>query len=99
MGWFAEAFGPWYGVVYPHRDDAEARRLASTLAAWRDLAGRRHLDVGAGAARHLDALAELGVRSVGLDYSEHLLAEARRRAAPGAPWRLVRGDMRHLPFG
>ncbi|MFW6083858.1 MAG: class I SAM-dependent methyltransferase, partial [Gemmatimonadota bacterium] len=53
------------------------------------------LDLACGAGRHLRELASAGVSAVGLDLSRVLLAEARA-ADPAA--RLVRGDMRRLPF-
>lgn len=99
MSWVVEAFGPWYPVVYPHRDQAEADGWIAALddvLGWR---GRRVLDVGCGAGRHLAPLARCGARPAGLDYSPTLLdlaAAARRKA--GARWPLVRGDMRALPF-
>lgn len=100
MAWYTEAFGSWYGVVYPHRNRAEAARLAATLNDLHPLAGVRLLDVGCGPGRHLSALAGLGARPHGLDLSPELLAEARRvRAEDAGAWPLVRGDMRSLPFG
>lgn len=99
MAWYTEAFGSWYGVVYPHRDRTEAVRLAQTLSRLHPLAGVDLLDVGCGPGRHLSALAERGAHPHGLDLSPELLAEARRvRAEESGSWPLVRGDMRHLPF-
>jgi SAM-dependent methyltransferase len=99
LSWVADAFGRWYPLVYPHRDDAEAARLVAALdveLAWR---GRRVLDVGCGAGRHLVPLARSGARVVGVDLSATLLREATRaRQAAGGGWNLVRGDMRALPF-
>jgi SAM-dependent methyltransferase len=54
------------------------------------------LDLACGAGRHLRPLAEKGLKSVGLDLSSELLRRASAEA--GGPWRLVRGDMRRLPF-
>lgn len=98
MSWFVEAFGPWYPIVYPHRDGAEAERLVRALEGVVTLDGVRLLDVGCGAGRHLARFAAAGSRPVGLDLSPTLLVEARaaRREARGA-WPLVRGDMRRLP--
>jgi SAM-dependent methyltransferase len=93
MSWVVEAFGPWYPLVYPHRDDAEAARLIGTVAEHVELAGRTVLDVGCGTGRHLARIRALGGNPVGLDLSRALLAEA---ASLGVP--LVRADMRALPF-
>lgn len=99
MSWVVEAFGRWYPVVYPHRDRAEADRWIAALDPVLEWNGRRVLDVGCGAGRHLAALARHGARAVGLDYSATLLAEARDlRRTEGGRWPLVRGDMRALPF-
>jgi ubiquinone/menaquinone biosynthesis C-methylase UbiE len=56
------------------------------------------LDVPCGFGRHSVALARADHRAVGVDRSEALLAEARRRAG-GERWpKLVRADYRELPF-
>jgi malonyl-CoA O-methyltransferase len=47
-----------------------------------DVAGRRILDVGCGTGRHALALAAAGARVTGVDFSEGMLAEARKK--PGA---------------
>lgn len=99
--WWDAAFGPAYLLVYPHRDDAEARRAVDGLLASLALPpNARVLDLGCGEGRYARALAARGCRVTGVDVSEALLAEARRRSPglPGAPtW--VRADMRALPFG
>jgi ubiquinone/menaquinone biosynthesis C-methylase UbiE len=56
------------------------------------------LDVPCGFGRHAVALARAGYRVVGVDRSQALLAEARRRA-DDAEWPiLVEADYRELPF-
>jgi SAM-dependent methyltransferase len=57
--------------------------------------GGRVLDLGCGAGRDLRALAERGLRPLGLDYSETLAAHARTYAS--CP--VVIADLRWLPFG
>lgn len=56
----------------------------------------RILDVPCGQGRHAHLLAEAGYRVDGLDFSEDLLAVARKRGA-GPSLRYTRGDMRRLP--
>ena len=94
--WFERWFGQRYLELYPHRNDEEARRGVHTLVELASLErGARVLDLACGAGRHLRPLDEAGYAAVGLDLSWPLLVEARGRQ-PNA--RLVRGDMRWLPF-
>ena len=59
----------------------------------------RVVDLGCGHGRHALAMAERGVRVVGLDTSRALLSRARELAAEAStPARWVRADMRSLPF-
>jgi SAM-dependent methyltransferase len=57
------------------------------------------LDAPCGYGRHSIPLARAGYRVTGVDRSETLLAEARRRAGGGDALKLVRADYRELPFG
>ncbi|HET6347493.1 MAG TPA: class I SAM-dependent methyltransferase [Candidatus Krumholzibacteria bacterium] len=93
--WYRVAFGEVYPLVYPHRDVAEAVRVASRLVPMirRE---RPTLDVGCGNGRYMSALAAEGVDVYGVDLSEFLLAEAAGN--PDLSGRLVCGDMRRLPF-
>ena len=78
---------------------AEAERQA--LAAAR-LAGCPEggdlLDVPCGFGRHSLPLARAGYRVVGVDRSQALIDEARRRAGDARRPKLVRADYRQLPF-
>jgi SAM-dependent methyltransferase len=57
------------------------------------------LDVPCGFGRHAVPLGAAGYRVVGVDRSQPLLEEARRRTA-GARWpKLAQADYRRLPFG
>jgi SAM-dependent methyltransferase len=94
--WYERAFGRHYLTVYAHRDEGTAAREAGfAIEALRLSPAEPVLDLACGWGRHARALAARGLRVFGLDLSEPLLAEARRRD-PG--FRCVRGDMRHLPF-
>ena len=93
--WFEQWFGEEYLRAYAHRDDKDAERLLALL----DLlgvagSGHRVLDLACGPGRHTAALARRGARVVGLDLSPALLLAAREAGAE----RLVRADMRSLPF-
>ena len=94
MAWWETWFGAEYLDLYPHRDDDAARREAAFLVSKLAPAANPLLDLCCGDGRHAAFLRELGVDPIGLDYSALLLARARERAGG----RLVRGDMRALPF-
>jgi len=99
--WFELAFGAHYPLLYQHRDTAEAKRcldLLPRLAPLVEGAGELVLDLGCGDGRHLELLAKLGYDAVGLDLSAELLHRARSRLVGESSSRLVRGDMRRLPF-
>src|SRR4029453_2236572 len=59
----------------------------------------RVIDIGCGHGRHGLALAERGTEIIGLDFAVALLHRARHLASElRVPVRLIRGDMRWLPF-
>ena len=96
MPWWESWFGEDYLDLYPHRDQESARReVAFALSR---LGGQPTplLDLCCGSGRHSARFAERGFPPVGLDYSFPLLDLARAR---GRGLRLVRADMRRLPFG
>lgn len=77
--------------------EAEEQALAAARLAGCP-AGGDLLDVPCGFGRHAVPLARADYRVVGVDRSDSLLAEARRRAG-GRQWpKLVRADYRRLPF-
>jgi ubiquinone/menaquinone biosynthesis C-methylase UbiE len=95
-----EFFSDFYLRAYA-ADERQAEARAQALAAARlagCTAGGDLLDVPCGFGRHSVPLARADYRVVGVDRSESLLAEARRRAG-GSRWpRLVRADYRELPL-
>lgn len=93
--WFEQWFGEEYLRAYAHRDDEDAERLVGLLDVLGVAgSGQRVLDLACGPGRHLAVLARRGARVVGLDLSRVLLLAAREAGAD----RLVRADMRSLPF-
>lgn len=93
--WYDHAFGDWYPKLYPHRNLAEAARAISSLEDWLPRTGTL-LDAGCGQGRHLRVLLERGRAVVGIDRSFPLLR--RGVQTPGLRDRLIRADMRSLPF-
>ena len=95
--WFVTAFRSEYRTVYPHRDLESARREV----AWAHAVGIRGrvLDLCCGFGRHSLALRELGVEVAGVDLSPDLLRDSRELDGDlSISDRLVRGDVRALPF-
>lgn len=95
--WFASTFNALYPVIYAHRTVASAVAEARFAAAQLALGPEdRLLDLCCGNGRHLAHLSRCTPHAVGLDYSADLLRLAQGNCGPRA--RLVRGDMRALPF-
>ena len=93
--WYELAFDRLYPVLYGHRDQAEAGRVVEN---YRNLfAGDAPvLDLACGNGRYLEAFGEAGLDMRGVDLSGFLLREAA--TSRGLAGRVVRGDMRSLPF-
>ena len=95
-GW--DEYAPFY-------DWENARTLGRRdVPFWRNLAlhvAGRVLELGCGTGRISIPLGRAGVDLVGIDRSEPMLARARQRVRRGRldrRVRLVRGDIRFLPF-
>lgn len=97
--WYETAFGPIYPLVYSHRNDESAQAEAEAMTVLLDLppGRRRVLDLCCGNGRHAAVLSALGFSVYGTDLSEVLLELAAGREELAG--RLVRADMRCLPFG
>lgn len=105
MPWYARWFADEsYTAVYRHRDETEALQAVDLFfaATGLDPTVSRILDLACGTGRHAMAFARHRARVVAADLSPTLLAVARRglcaNPAPAAGPRLVRCDMRRLPF-
>lgn len=95
--WYRESFNAFYPVLYAHRSiEAAAPEAAFAARCLRLLPGERVLDLCCGNGRHLFHLRGHTDDVLGIDYSVPLLALARQTLGPDA--RLVRADMRALPF-
>lgn len=101
----AEGWHGWDDYA-PFYDWENARSMGRRdVPFWRNLAvhaGGPVLELGCGTGRISLPLGRAGVRLVGIDRSEPMLARARarvRRAKLADTVSLVRGDIRHLPFG
>ena len=93
--WFESWFGEDYVALYPHRNEAEAERAVTLIA---DTVGDRAvnavLDLACGSGRHARYLGRRWWTS-GVDLSEVLLRIAQKT---GTPAKLVRADIRALPY-
>jgi SAM-dependent methyltransferase len=95
--WYKRSFGALYLLAYAHRDEEAAIAEVAALLDLLDLGtGARVLDLCCGSGRHLEAIVSSGMNAVGLDLSAELLAVGARR--PRLASRLVKGDLRALPF-
>lgn len=99
--WWASYFDAHYLVEHEpmfaeRATRREVGRLIDVLGA---PVGARVLDVPCGQGRHAILLAEAGYRVDGIDYSSHLLSQARAAVPPERRRnvRFHRGDMRALP--
>src|SRR3954464_3581041 len=96
--WWQSYFDGQYLLEYEplfslEKDRHEVARLIDVLGL---PSGSRVLDVPCGQGRHAHLLAEAGFDVDGLDYSDVLLAIAKKRGT-GKTLRYTQGDMRKLP--
>jgi SAM-dependent methyltransferase len=87
----------------PYYDWENTRTLARRdVAFWERLAAAQDgfvLELGCGTGRLLIPTTRAGARVVGIDRSAPMLSRARQRLRRARlPQRLIRGDIRHLPF-
>jgi ubiquinone/menaquinone biosynthesis C-methylase UbiE len=99
-----EGFEGWDEYA-PFYDWENARTLGRRdVPFWRTVARGAHgpvLELGCGTGRIAVPLARVGVTLIGVDRSDAMLARARRRVARAGLTqrvRLIRGDIRQLPF-
>ncbi len=100
MEWYEEWFGEEYKLVYPHRNEAEAREQIEFLKRHIHLSeGAKVLDLCCGCGRHAVELRGLGYDVIGLDLSEELLDLACARASEcDLDVKFIRCDMREIPY-
>lgn len=92
----AADYDRWYETPLGRVVDRLEKNLFIRMADLRP--GERVLDAGCGTGRMCRLLADLGVSVVGVDVSEAMLDEARRRTGDHPDIDLVVADMHTLPF-
>lgn len=98
--WYRRSFGAYYPVLYSHRTvDAAAPEVAFAAEQLKFDKHTHVLDLCCGTGRHMVHLNRTAGHVTGLDYSSELLRIASGLLREGVRARLVRGDMRRLPFG
>ncbi len=99
--WHTQWFGEEYLGAYPERDDREARQQAAfardLLKPYAQAGPMRFLDLACGTGRRAVALHDGRGGVVGVDLSDRLLFQARRKEGPSHPF-WARADRRRLPF-
>ncbi len=100
MDWYEEWFGEDYKLVYPHRDEEDARQQIEFVKRHIHIPeGGKVLDLCCGCGRHAVELRGLGYDVVGLDLSEELLDLACSRADEcEMDVEFVQCDMREIPY-
>lgn len=93
---FDEAYLEIYGPRQPPEEAEQEALAAARLAGCKP--GAEILDAPCGYGRHAIPLAQAGFRVVGVDRSQVLLDEAKRRADGVEGLELVQADYRELPF-
>jgi SAM-dependent methyltransferase len=99
--WWQDFFNQDYIDIYGPEDAGKTEAEVGCLVRLIDLEeGSSILDLCCGYGRHSTELAKKGFRVTGLDFSMPLLTRASQDAKnQNVPLALVRGDMRHIPFG
>lgn len=79
MGWFNGWFGTrWYGMLYGHRNTADAASIALPIIRLGGLRpGDTLLDMGCGRGRHAEVFAKAGLIVTGIDLSQASIEDAR----------------------
>jgi len=95
--WYETAFDALYPLIYAHRTvEAAAPEVRFAIDRLGLQPEHNVLDLACGNGRHLVHLVDCVACAAGLDYSAELLQIARHQL--GRLGRLVRADMRSLPF-
>ena len=97
--WYRKWFNTDYLQLYRHRSSDEAENFVQMLIVkgWLNPEGRI-LDIACGAGRYMISLLSKGVDIYGIDLSKDLLSIAKSKMSRMIGSRLVRSDMRLLPF-
>jgi ubiquinone/menaquinone biosynthesis C-methylase UbiE len=100
MDWYKKWFGKEYILVYPHRNESEAKQQVEFLIKHIHIPqNAKILDLCCGNGRHTLELKKLGYDVVGIDLSNELLEVARTKASESdLDLKLVQCDMREIPY-
>lgn len=97
--WYRNWFNSDYLQLYRHRSSDEAENFVQMLIVngWINPEGKI-LDIACGAGRYMISLLSKGVDIYGIDLSKDLLTIAKSKLSTMIGSRLIRSDMRYLPF-
>ncbi|MFQ5630821.1 MAG: class I SAM-dependent methyltransferase [bacterium] len=98
--WFLHAFSDDYLYLYAHRSEEEADDHINLAIQHVPFEQEQNvLDIACGAGRHLLAFAKRGAKVAGIDLSNILIENARKRFRKvGLSANLVHGDMREIGY-
>lgn len=100
MDWYEKWFGKEYILVYPHRNESEAKLQVDFLIKRINISkDAKILDLCCGNGRHAIELKKLGYDVLGVDLSSELLDVARSKAIENnLDLKLYKCDMREIPY-
>lgn len=91
-----DAYAAYYDLLYRDKDYAAEVDYVHALIKHHAPAAQDLLELGCGTGRHAEALARLGYRVTGVDRSDAMVTQARKRAPDLA---FVQGDLRDFRAG
>ena len=97
---FGAQYASFYDALYSEKDyEAECNLIEELVRRYGDGAFGTVLDLGCGTGGHSIPLTRRGYAVTGVDRSEAMLAEARRKSGASGPPEFVHGDVRHIDLG
>ena len=97
FGSVASSYDAWYDTDEGRLYDVLEKQAVERMLRGREVTGTRLLDVGCGTGHWSDFFSTKGFVVTGVDVAPEMIAVARRKAIPNAPFAVA--DAHSLPFG